>query len=335
MMRWQEMTDQLAADRGVALVTVLLLVAVMSVGAVVAFETLGFAIKRTSAARLYDQARLYAVGGEQIARLAGERLADADQTVINALGFDGGSDISYPIDGGVIEGTITDASNCFNVNSLVQLADRGAYVSNPVAFGQFQYLLQLLGSSEGQAETLTAALTDWIDSDTRQTLRGAEDYDYVLNEPPYRTANSFIVDISELALVRGYTAPLRAELAPFLCALPTSAPALLNVNGLQPNHAALLSALVGPSVTLEQMRGLITERPRNGYETVGQFWQTSAFSGKPISQAVRASVDVKPSLFRADIRVRYFEADVHMVSNVWIRGAGKSIVLGRSFGVVS
>lgn len=334
MTRRHKILVGLARDRGVALVTVLLFVAVMSVGAVVAFETLGFAIKRTSSARLYDQARLYAIGGEQIARLAGERLASTDQTLIRALGFDGGSDISYTIDGGTIEGTVTDISNCFNVNSLVELSDRGAYVVNPAAFDQYQYLLQAFGLSEGESESLTAALADWIDSDTRQSPRGAEDYDYALGEPPYRTANSFMVDVSELALVRGYSVALRTQLSPLLCALPTPAPANLNVNGLKPDHAALLTALVGPSVTLSQMRTLIAERPRAGYETVAEFWQSPAFSGKPISQLVRASVDTKPSLFQADIRVRYFEADIHMVSHMWIRGPGKSIVLGRSFGVV-
>lgn len=323
-----------ACERGAALVTVLLLVSLMSVLAVVSFETLGFAIKRTAAAGMYDQARLYALGGEQIARLAAERWKTTDQQLLEAIGFDGAGSISYPIEGGTIEGTLTDVSNCFNINSLVAATDTGALAANEENVARFTHLLELLGLSVGEAEALASGLVDWLDTDGRPSARGAEDYDYAVFEPPYRAANALMVDVSELALVNGFNADVRALVSPFLCVLPSVTPTKLNVNALQPEDAILLTALLGRSYTFEQIRGVVTERPATGYAEVGDFWRSPTFSGRQISQETRANISVSPVLFRADLRVRYFDADLRMVSRLFVGEDGVSRVLNRAVGAI-
>lgn len=321
-----------AHDNGAALVTVLLLVAVMSIAAVASFEATGYAVKRTTAARMYDQARQYAIGGEHIARIAAERLATTDQALLRTIGFDGKSDISYPVDGGIVEGSVTDASNCFNVNSLVSSIEGGVLVANESALVQYQYLLELAGLSEGEAEYLSATLVDWLDSDSRQSARGAEDYDYAVYNPPYRAANTLMSDLTELRLVAGYDNNVRSLVVPFLCTLPTTNPAILNANSFGPEDALLLTALVGRAVSLPQMQGLIAERAARGYETVGDFWTASIFNGLAINQSVRSTVDVKPSRFSAQIHVRYFDSDLYLSSYLWTDTGGKAQVLSRSFG---
>lgn len=334
MKRLQAIGRRLRRDAGAALITVLLLVSLMSVAAVTAFETLGFAIKRTAAAGMYDQARLYALGAEQIARVAAEQWTSTDQQVLNAIGFDGEGTISYPIEGGRIEGRLTDISNCFNVNSIVEANDAGMLVANETNLARFQYLMELLGLSDGQAQALAATLVDWMDGDTRPSSRGAEDYDYAGAVPPYRAANSPFADISELTLVDGFDAEVRALVAPFLCALPSSELAKLNVNALTAEQAVLMTALLGRSFTYEQMRGVVTERPAIGYGEIGDFWTEPVFSGRPIPDDVRASADVRPVRFRADLRVRYFDADIRMVSRLFVGDDGISRVLDRNFGAI-
>lgn len=321
-------------DRGAALVTVMLLVAVMSVAAVSSFEVIGFAVKRTTGDRLYQQARFYAIGGEHIARRAAEQIAKTDQALLSAIGFNGENEIRFPIEGGVILGHLNDKSNCFNINSLVQTSDVGALVENPELGVRYKQLLLGLGISENEAEALTASATDWLDSDTRPLPRGAEDYDYAIAEVPYRAANTLMADVSELTLVKGYTSEMRAVISPFLCVLPNSNPATINVNSLSPNEAPLIASLVAGQIDIAALQGMIASRPAAGFETVGEFWQQNIFGGKAISQAARSAVGVGPEQFAAAIQVRYFDASIRMTSRIFVGNDGKSEVLSRQYGVL-
>lgn len=321
-------------EGGAALATVMLLVAVISIAAVSSFDALGFAVKRTTNNRLYQQARFYALGGEHIARRAAEQIAKTDQALLAAIGFNGENEIRFPIDGGVILGHLDDTSNCFNINSLVQSSDVGALVENPEMGLRFTNLLLNIGISENEAELLVASATDWLDSDTRPLPRGAEDYQYAIAETPYRAANTLMADVSELSMVNGFTPSLLAAISPLMCVLPHSNPAMLNVNSLTVSEAPLLAGLVSGQVDLPTLQGMIASRPAAGYDTVGEFWQQSVFEGKSISQAVRSAVDVRPEQFTAAIQVRYFDANVRMTSRIFVGNDGKSEVLSRQFGVL-
>ncbi|WP_417457961.1 type II secretion system minor pseudopilin GspK [Kordiimonas sp.] len=320
-------------DKGAALVTVLLLVSVMSVGAVASFENLGFTIKRTTAIKMHQQAREYALGGEVMAKLAAEEMHRADAKLMALSGGGRGRAISYPIDGGVIEGFIEDTSNCFNVNSLVT-ATGGRLVANEQAGARYGRLLVALGLSAFEAERLTATLTDWIDSDSRPGPMGAEDYDYAALTPAYRAANTLLADISELRLIKGYEAEVRALVEPQLCARPTTEPVLLNANTLTPENAPLLVALVGTGLDIGAARRMIAERPAGGYADNASFWAERAFEGMALEQSVRARVGVKPQAFDAKISVQYHDARVELVSHLLVGGNGKATVAARGFGII-
>jgi type II secretory pathway component PulK len=99
-------------------------------------------------------------------------------------------------------------------------------------------LLQILKSKNQSDEVwknaepsdLANAVRDWIDadSDVAQGGGGAEDSDYLQLERPYRAANALIASTSELLLVRGFTAAIYREVAPYVTALPERT--LINVN---------------------------------------------------------------------------------------------------------
>ena len=319
-------------DRGAALVTMLLLVAMMAMGAAVAFERLGYTIKRSTAAKMQDQARFYALGGEMLARTAAEDLYKANTRLKAVVGVGDAQAISYPIDGGQIDGLLQDASNCFNVNSLVRDAE-GRYLTNQTTLAAYTRLLTVVGLSEFEAEQLAATLADWLDSDSRPQAMGAEDYDYMALTPAYRAANTLMVDISELRLVKGYGPKVRAAIEPLLCARTDTLDAVLNVNTLKGNEAPLLVALVGPGLDPMRAQRLIAERPASGYGDVAEFWQETAFSGITLDQQVRARVTVKPQAFMAQISVTYYDAVIALTSIMTMSGDGKSSLVSRSFGV--
>ena len=103
--------------------------------------------------------------------------------------------------------------------------------------------------------TLVDALVDWIDPDALPYgADGAEDAYYLARPTPYYPANRALVDLSELALVRGYDQTVIDRLAPYVCVLPVPTP--VNVNTAGPE---VLSAVI-PGLTLDDARRFVQER---------------------------------------------------------------------------
>ena len=327
-----QVSRHFCADRGAALVTVLLLVAIMSVGAAMAFDRLGFSIKRATAVKTHEQARLYALGGETLALAAAEELYRANAKLV-ALTGGPGQQISYPLDGGAIDGTLVDATNCFNINSLV-VPQNNVYIADQAAMQRFTRLTVALGLSEFEGEKLAASLTDWLDSDSRPLPSGAEDYDYAALSPAYRAANTLMADVSELRLVRGFSPALRSLLEPHLCVRRKAEPVTLNANTLRVFHAPLLVALVGRGLDIEDAQRVIAERPSGGYADNAAFWRHRAFSGMTLDQSVRSRVAVKPQAFEARISVEFHDAVVDLASTLAVGDDGKAEVIARRFGVI-
>ncbi len=318
---------RLRDDRGAALVTVMLLVSIMAAGMAISFDALGFMTKRHTASRMFEQARYYALGGEQLALTAAEKLSKAKARLTEA------QTVSYPIDGGRIEGLISDASNCFNVNSLVEATGSGGYRANARAIAQYGRMLAHLGFGEREAEGLAGALADWADSDSRPGPQGAEDYDYADLESPYRTANTLVRDITELRLVQGYTPEVLARVTPLLCARDNTADTILNVNVLRISEAPLLAAILGPDFSLEAAVNLIAARPAGGYADIADFYFERGFQGRSIEQDVRAQTTVKPQRLISQVRVRFHEGVSRLTSEIWLSDDGKAHVGSHRFGV--
>ena len=315
-------------DRGAALVTVLLLVTVMSLGAVLTFDAMGFSIKRTGALRTYDQARQYAMGGEQLAVSVAETLSDTKTLMVEPRA------VSFAIDGGRIEGLISDHSNCFNVNSLVSRRDTGVYVANEENGRQYIRLLVALGLSDRQAEELRATLTDWIDSDGRALPLGAEDYDYAALAEPYRTGNGLVADLSELRMVKGYEPATLDLLNRYLCADDSTDLSVLNVNSLTAEQSLLLVALIGGSFTFDMATELILARPGPGYGDVADFWLDPILAGREVEQTVRRQTSVRPNRFSSRVRVTYYDAVSHLNSEIKVDDSGVARIMRHSVGVL-
>src|SRR5690606_22943037 len=129
--------------------------------------------------------------------------------------------VTFAIDGGSISGRISDAGTCFNLNSVVERGPTGKLVESAMGRQQFAALLTALDFDRQQAEALTGALTDWIDSDSVPSGYGAEDDVYSLRDIPYRTGGTLLAEPSELRAVAGFNEEIYQRLRPLVCALPT------------------------------------------------------------------------------------------------------------------
>ncbi|WP_339915626.1 type II secretion system minor pseudopilin GspK [uncultured Brevundimonas sp.] len=285
---------------GMALLTVLLLVAVMSVVAVAILDDVRFSVRRATNVEIQSQAQWYAAGAETLARGQIRQLVAAGPARTPLEPAWNGRVVSFPVDGGTITARVTDGQACFNLNSLV-LGFGEDLIARPQGAAQFRTLGRALGAPESRMRAIAAALTDWLDADTAPLPLGAEDGAYAGLAKPYRTGGVMLAEVSELRAVRGVDAETYRRLRPWVCALPTSRLSPLNVNTLTPEQAPLLTMLTGGALTPERARAVIAARPRDGWPDVTAFWSQSALATLQIDPEAREQITVLTRFF--DLRV--------------------------------
>lgn len=288
-------------ERGAALLTVLMLVAVIAVMAGTALEKLRLSTRLAGNAVGIETARGFARAAETLALGRIDHLLGRDATRVTLAGGWSGQPFGLPLPGGGrAVARVEDGGNCFNLNGLVVRTGPGIYASYPPARVQFVRLMQLLGLPGQTAEGIAAAAADWIDSDGDQQASGAEDGVYLGQVPGYRTAGTLMADPSELRAVQGVTPAIYARLRPWLCTLPVAQPARINVNTLLPEQAPLLAMLLPDTLGVDGARQALLRRPPNGFSSVATFWALPGLAGSGDGPAQTA---VTTTWFKLDVDV--------------------------------
>lgn len=306
-------------QHGVALITVMLVVAVVTVvcAGLIARQQLAI---RSSANQLHvRQAMQYALGGEALAQAILVRdLRQGDpRTPIDHLGEAWARPVSnFPLDdGGLLSVRIEDPSGRFNLNSVV----RQAQVNEP-ALRQFRRLLLRLQIEAPYADRLV----DWVDTDQDPSgANGAEDNQYLLGQPPYRAANRSISDLSELRLVLGMSEVDYRKLLPFVSALPEGAE--LNVNTAGSMVLSTLSDTLDP----EGAALLVAARGDGGYRSLDAFLAQPALAGMGLEAEGLA---VGSQFFLVTSEVRLAGRRQVLVSTLQRGSDGKVRVISRDLG---
>lgn len=229
-------------QRGIALVTTLLIVAMAATIATFMAQQQGFWQREMENGRDRAQARRIAEAGIDWARAV-----LADDAVLNQ--YDHAGEMwaiqlaAIPIDRGEVIGHIADQQGLFNLNSLVRNG-----VASQADVANFQRLLVALELPQ----ELASALADWMDADTEAMQDGAEDEYYLALPKPYRCSNRPLSDIGELVWVRGFDKRARSRLQPYVSVLPESNTAV-NVNFAP---AEVLYAML-PGLSLQEARQIV------------------------------------------------------------------------------
>ncbi|MEP2989338.1 MAG: type II secretion system minor pseudopilin GspK [Parasphingorhabdus sp.] len=286
-------------ERGAALLTVLLLVAVIAVLAAHSIDRLAGATKLAANSRELSQAKSYLIAAESIGLQSAEQLVAASPGRITNLGDWNGREQNFPVPGGLVRATLRDGGNCFNINSLVKQT-QAVFSPRPEGIEQFIRLMGLLDVPSRSAFDIAAATTDWLDSDMIASPGGAEDDQYLQLDKPYRTANTLMVDVSELRAVKGITSEIYGQLAPWLCALPTSDLSPININTLRPEQAILLAMLSTGNIDIVRGRQFLAQRSELGYASLNDFW------AQPYPSSLGASREVQN---QAKLTTRWFRLD--------------------------
>lgn len=298
-------------QHGVALITVLLVVALAATvcAALVTRQQLSI---RSIANQLHArQAWQYARGGEQlaIALLA----ADLRQgTASDHLAETWAQPLPlYPLDGGGLSLSIEDLSGRFNLNSVVQ----GGQVDAD-AFARLQRLLVLLQLDPQLAWQPVAWIAPALAPDA---LRLQAERSYQRREPSYRAARRALTDVSELRLLAGFDEADYQRLLPHVTALPANA--TLNLNTADPWVLASLA----DGLALADGRRLADARGHAGFASVDGLLAQPLLQRR---QVARNGLAVRSNWFQASSEVAIGERRLRLLS-VLYRDAGTAQVVAR------
>lgn len=253
-------THKAKKQQGVAIITALLIVTLAATISITISTRLQLDIRRTANLIAQDQAQFYMLAAEEWSQRILRQ--DKKDSSIDSLDENWAFAIPpLPVDGGSIQGTLTDLQACININSLVD-----NNVANVTTKAQLSQLLNNLKISSD----LTQAIIDWIDTDLQTTIpNGAED-DYYLNlESPYRTANTPLHSISELRLIKGFEdSEIYNKIKPYLCAyINTGEVTAININTAS---AEVLQSL-STEMTEEVANKIIEHRVDKPFNDVKEF----------------------------------------------------------------
>ncbi|MEQ8559728.1 MAG: type II secretion system minor pseudopilin GspK [Henriciella sp.] len=267
-------------QEGVALVTVLMIVAAMSAVAIMLSSAVLASTNRAKALDASAQADWFAKGAGAFAQVTVDQLVSESGAKLFAGMPMLAQPMAFEIEGGVLSLTGREASNCFNINSLRQSPSPGREDTGeePAARKDFIALLEAADIDGVDADVATATLVDWMDADLSPELGGAEDSYYSSLTPPYRTSGQPIENLSELYAIRYFDPSLVEQLRPIVCAYPDEDQQAFNINTLGEAQAPLLSLAMSGALTSEAARDVIFQRPQGGWESVEDMMATPALA---------------------------------------------------------
>lgn len=307
------------AQNGIALVTALLILALIGTLAATLSWNNVFDLRRTMTMIYHDEGTQAAYGAESwVALILREDARDSSTdhlAEIWAQPFP-----VLPIESesvrGALTGELLDLQGRFNVNNLI--GPNGAV--DALALAQFERLLGILDIDKRFA----GLAADWIDADEDTGFpNGAEDPIYSSMTPPYRTANSSIATVSELMALEGMEREAFARLAPFISALPGRT--ALNVNTAP---APVLQSL-DDNLSPADVESLIAERADGGFVDIeSRFKPIVAADVLPTLTGSSGFFQLKVVVQIATVRVTYYSVLYRDA------GAGDVIPILRSFGTI-
>lgn len=283
-------------QRGIALITVLMILAIMVTIASTMTGRLTLSLKRTEGLIFSQSVYWYA----QAAGDFGRMVLDNDFNDSEVVSLDQNwalPEMVFPLENGGIFGEFKDMRSCFNLNAL-GVKNKDNVRAIPVT--QFQSLLEALGVNDYAAEMISESTRDWVDEDDQSNAdQGAEDSIYQARAVPHLAANNLMVDVSELRAVQGVGQKTFEHISPYLCALPAT-DQKINVNTVEIEQAAVLYALFAHdlAIPLTDFIKLLEERPVSGWDKVDDFLISSIFSGLEIPAKTKKQLSVTSEYFQ-------------------------------------
>ncbi len=338
-------------SQGVALITVLLIVALAAIIATQMTARLQLQMQRTANVNFNQQAYWYAMGAEAFAKRVLLQTFKDDPSVGHLEQIWAQGETSFPVDYGQITGEIFDSQACFNLNALYIPTSTGG---NPPSgdtpggdtpgggatsiFTPKEILKRLItkldveGVSEFEAESMVNALIDWLDENSSITSStGAEDNDYASKEFPYLAANNMLASINELRVIEHFTVPLIDALKDYVCVLPNNNLHKININTLDSEKALLLAAIIDQGES--EAESILSSRPEEGFTDMTDFFNMPELTDVQRDSEFDEMFVVVSEYFTLKATASFNNSFFALTSMMKVEDSGKEItVMSRSVG---
>ncbi len=305
-------------EKGVALIFVLLIFAMITIMAVRIISDLHLNTEKTTRHLQYLQARQYALAAENYMAVLLE--ADAEDDKSHKKRIDhwheewAGNDQTLETDDGDITIMALDDQGRFNLNMLAGRGDKE----------RLGMLIRLLAAHKIDAE-VAYRIQDWVDDNQEPMPGGAEDATYLLLDPPYRTGDTAMVSVSELRLLDILSEKDFNKVIPLVSVLPT--PEVLNMNTVTPG---VLRAL-DERITASDAKGFVDGRSKDGFAEIKEVLGHPLLRGK-LNKNVQAMITLKSHYFSVYIKARYRDMTYYLHSRLARDDEGKVTVISRETG---
>jgi len=304
-------------QRGVILLSALVMVALAAVIAAALFFDTGMAARRTAGSFGMEEALLLSEGAEALAAYV---LADDKNQTDTPQ--DSWAQPSEPFEVTpeiAMQGQLYDLQGRFNLNSLVQAS--GKRDENTLKV--FLRLLELLQMERTWADFVV----DLIDPDVLPEQQGGEDSLYTSQLPPHRTGNLPITSVTELMQIPGFTRELYLKLEPHVTALP---PSVRTINVCMAD-GIVLDALfaANPSTQGHTEYSLLPQQEFDDRRATECYPRRTALAGN--SQTMLALTAERTNWFRLQTVVRVGTAQFDLYSLMYRSGGGQARAVMRSF----
>ena len=227
----------------------------------------------------------------------------------------------------ILEVSVLDASNCFNLNSLFKPSGN-SYEIRPLYKAWLKRYLKLKQFNEADIESFIDQLVDWVDRDNQPLNFGAENYFYIgpASKISQFTPKRLLVDISEINNFPIMERVDYRDLITNLCVFPNRNNQIININSLVQGDSLLIAAFFDEE-NLEYIASQILNMPKNGYDDVNvfidQFKQASKFPSQVLS------INSQTFILQSDIINENFSANLETL--VILDNSNSAEVLGRTF----
>lgn len=261
---------------GFALMTVLLVVALVSILASQMIYQQALDIQRTTNRLNQVQSQAVISGLDSWIKLG---LAfDAKMGEVDHLSEQWAKTMPpVPFAGGDVAGQLTDWQGLLNVNNLQQ--------TNAQLLARWQAIFQRFFQQQGVAFNLTQVIQDWVDEDNERLPEGAESDAYLILPTPYRAANQKLIFPMELLALQGMTPQLMVTLKPYIATLP-EANSQLNVNTAPVPVLMALADWMTPEIAKAWAANRLLQPAQNVAEFKNFLVTQTGFTAEEVNQAI-------------------------------------------------
>ena len=308
-----------ASQQGVAVIMVLLVLAIVAVTTAALVKRHQFNQAMASQVMHLGQAKAHIQGAEHWAQQLLQQ--DRQDNNVDHQG-EGWAQMAppMPVEQGFLNGQLTDLQGRFNLNSLV--------MGNQVYAPSVAVFERLLNQHDLKPQ-LTDDLIDWLDANVETPQGTLEDAYYLSLPVPYRSANQSLLDISELALVRGFDANTVALLKSSITTLPLAAK--INVNSA--NESVLMA--MSDTITQTKAQQLLTRRKLNYWPSVAAFVDAvvgqKSVDNQTQWQNLATIATVSSDYFGLKIGAQFGVAKTHLESTLHRSDNGAVTVVSRMY----